>query len=434
MTTARRFEVFNPTSLSVDDGVLQADGTIWSHACTLGTRTKGTVFCIDQATVENFVRVFNTGYPQKVPVDYDHALVSEDPEVIRARAMGKVPKAGDVKEMVGVFTVDDFEGSLREAAEKLCAKAGRSLDDPRNFGLWMRWEPTPKALQSIQAREYTELSITFNMDYPNNVDAEGQGPAILAVALTNFPFLDDMLPVAATRHGGSPAAPGNEEYSMKNLLASLALVAGAPVQTEEEAVAKVTTLGTELKSLRDGVAQRDRNFAEVSSNLTALTTELGVTDPKKAVAKVRELTIENKRFQDEAAAQKKARIDSEVATEMKKHEKKVTPSLRDTFYGPALRAELESGIELAKSKTVIALNALSANGVTERASGGDDGSTEESADVQLDKRARALMASDPELKALAEKDWGKAYDSATDRVAKEMNYRSTQMERAAATA
>jgi hypothetical protein len=37
------------------DSLVAADGTIWSHAATLGTRFKGDTFTIDRPTVENFV-------------------------------------------------------------------------------------------------------------------------------------------------------------------------------------------------------------------------------------------------------------------------------------------------------------------------------------------------------------------------------------------
>jgi hypothetical protein len=50
-----------------------SDGTLWTHAATLGTRYKQGFFTIDKATIENFIKVFKTGYPQKVCVDYEHS-------------------------------------------------------------------------------------------------------------------------------------------------------------------------------------------------------------------------------------------------------------------------------------------------------------------------------------------------------------------------
>jgi hypothetical protein len=163
--------------------------------------------------------VFTNGYPKKVPVDYEHASTTDDPEVRKLRAQGLVPKAGDVVELRGVFSSEDFTGDLKSAAEKLSAQAQRPLDDPRNLGLWMRWKPTSRALNAIKAGEYTELSIAFDEDLPRNTDGAGQGPGLWAVALLNTPFLDDMLPVAAratrTRPGaGRTRQPFTRETNM----------------------------------------------------------------------------------------------------------------------------------------------------------------------------------------------------------------------------
>jgi hypothetical protein len=70
-TSARVDELVSSISLT-NDPLVAADGTLWSHAATLGTRYKGEEFCIDRACVENFVKVFTSGYPQKIPVDYEH--------------------------------------------------------------------------------------------------------------------------------------------------------------------------------------------------------------------------------------------------------------------------------------------------------------------------------------------------------------------------
>lgn len=390
-------------SLSASDGVLQADGTIWSHAATLGMRTKGTQFTIDRKTVENFIRVFTTGYPQKVPVDYDHALTTNDPEVRRARAMGKVPKAGDVLEMQGVFSVTDFTGALKTAAEKLAANAGRALDDPRNLGLWIRWHPTAKALAAIQAREYSELSITFDDDWPDNVEGKGQGPTILAVALTNLPFLDDMLPVAANRHGhlpAAPATPSSEDHMTQrqiNLVSAVAALCAKPVTDEEQAVTELTAITPEITGLR--------------SFRVEIANAIGETDPAKAIAAVKQLKAENVRLAAEAETAKKARIDGEIEATFKKYESRITPALRHLM-APQLRAELEKGVELAKTETVKALESMKELKITGQESGGDLGGANADDDVKLDAKARELMGSNPRIKSLAAKDEHEAYKEA----------------------
>lgn len=408
---------FSGMSLTAADGILLEDGSLWSHAATLGERVKGTKFTIDRSCVENFCRVFSTGYPQKVPVDYEHGSTTDDPEIRRARAMGKVPKAGDVVEMKGVFGVADFAGSLRTTAEKLTAAVARPLEDPRNFGLWIRWRPTDKALQSIKAREYTELSIAFDDNWPHNSTGEGQGPAILAVALLNLPFLDDMLPVAASRHGGSPAAPGQEgdtrmEPRTMTLLAVTAAIVGKAVTDEAQATTELTALHPEITGLRSLRAE--------------LLTATGETDPAKALAKVKELKAANARLEQEAKTATTTKIDGLVDATFKKYEKRITPALRNLM-APQLRAELEKGVEVDKTETVKALESMKELGITEQVAGGDLGGANANDDVKLDAKARELMTSNPRLKALAEKDHHEAYKEALIHAERELGLNRPQL-------
>ncbi|HEX5409193.1 MAG TPA: phage protease [Gemmatimonadaceae bacterium] len=176
---------------AVADG-LAADGSIWSHAATFGDYVYGgETMAITPATVRNFLRVFASGYPQKVPVDYEHdtARLTGD-----AKQPGAIPKAGDILELAAVERPADLNPAMQLQVEK----AGRAVDDPRNLGLWVRWRPTPRALQLLHGREYSEMSITWYEDYPHNQTGAAQGPTIVSVALTNTPFLDGMVPIALT--------------------------------------------------------------------------------------------------------------------------------------------------------------------------------------------------------------------------------------------
>lgn len=391
--------IFAGMSLSAGDGILQADGSLWSHACTLGTRIKGTQFTIDKTVVDNFLKVFASGYPQKVPVDYDHGSTTDDPEARAARYAGRIPKAGDVLEMRSVYGAEDFKDSLRTAAGKLAKEAGRELEDPRNYGLWIRWRPTAKALQSIKEREYTELSIAFDDDYPHNSTGEGQGPAILAVALLNLPFLDDMLPVAASRHGGSPAAPGNGEERMTKLtlLAVTAAFLGKPVADEDQAI-------TELQALQPDITGLRKFRTDVGA-------AIGEPDPAKAIAKITELTTKVTRLEGEVGAATKAKIEGQVTATMTKYEKRMTVPLK-TSMATQLRAELEKGTELEKTETVKVLESLKELGITEQVAGGDLGGANADYDVKLDAKARELQASNPRIKQLSEKDPHEGYKAA----------------------
>lgn len=340
-----------PSSLTTGDGLVLADGTIWSHAATLGTRTKGDQFTIGADQVSNAVKVFTSGYPQKIPVDYEHGSTTSDPEIRKLRAQGGVPKAGDVCELKAVLSADDFTAELKAAAEKLAAAANppRKLDDVRNLGLWMRWKPTARALAAIKAGEYTELSIAFDEDIPNNIDEAGQGFGLWAVALLNRPFLDDMLPVAASRDTDPPPAPkpASREGSMKHLglITALAAIAGATVTTEDEA-------GVELPKLLPKF-RADREFANV------VATELGnETDPAKAVKVIRELRAENEKFKADAKAATKAGAAATAEATIKEYEAAIgSKPLRDMLLGQ-LTGELEAGTKLDETKTLATLKSM----------------------------------------------------------------------------
>jgi phage I-like protein len=395
------------SSLASDTLVL-GDGSIWSHAATLGTRFKGTEFTIDRATVENFVRVFATGYPRKVPVDYEHGTTNG------ATSAGQpVPKAGDVVEMRGVLALSDFTGELKTAAEKLAAKAGRTIDDPRNLGLWIRWRPTSRALGMIKAGEYSELSIAFDQHMEHNVDGRDQGPALYAVALTNLPFLDDMLPVAASRTSGDgrdPAGPGSpttheERMSKVTMLSVVAAILGTPPANEEDAAVQLQALQPEIA--------RARKFAlEVGA-------AIGESDPAKAVLSITQLKTDSQRLATELAQQKSAKIKTDVDATMAKHEKRVTPATKE-YFAKQLTRELESGVALDKSETVKAIEALPETGITDRKSGADTAAAGGEGDKVI-ALAKQIMSEDPEVKELHEKrGFSPAFKEATKRAERKL--------------
>lgn len=406
MTTAaapvlKPFRVF--TGELNPESVVRTDGTMWSHAATLGTRVKGASFTIDRATVENFVRVFTSGYPQKVPVDYDHGTVN-------GASDGKqpVPKAGDVLEMRGVFAETDLTGDLLEAATKLCAKCEgtRELSDPRNLGLWVRWRPTARALRMISDREYSEMSIAFQDDLPHNVTGVAQGPTIISVALTNLPFLDDMLPVAASRAGGSPAEPGSEDNKkMSKFLNSLSALFGKPAATEEEAEAIV----------KAGVAERDTEITQLRQHKSfsdVVSAEIGETDPAKAATKIRELKQQAVTAQTESESATKTANETARDAILTKHEKKLTVPLK-AYFGEQLMTELKAGKKPGETETEKALVALPEQTSLTRTSRTDTGADAPTdRDSMIEIRAQALMAERPDLVKLAEKDESAAYKKA----------------------
>jgi phage I-like protein len=383
------------------ESVVRADGTMWSHAATLGTRIKNTTFTIDRLTVENFVRVFTAGYPQKVPVDYDHGTTNGATD-----AGQPVPKAGDVLEMKGVYETKGFTGDLLEAVTKLGEKAGRSLEDPRNLGLWIRWRPTPRALRMITDREYSEMSITFFDNLAHNVTGADQGPTIIAIALTNLPFLDDMLPVAANRNGGrETTTPPKEETRMNKFFNALSAAFGKPVGTEDEAE---SALATTLKQRDDQIVElrQHKAFSDVVAG------EIGETDPIKAVAKIREM---KQNVSTATADKERATLTAnETARDaiLAKHEKKLTVPLK-AYFGEQLLSELKAGKKPGETETEKALAGLPDNISLTRQSSTDTGNDAPTdRDSLINERANALMAERPELVKMAEKDEAKAFKRA----------------------
>jgi hypothetical protein len=404
-------------SVVPSDSLILPDQSLWSHAATFGARNKGgEEFTIDKAVVENFIKVFTSGYPQKIPVDYNHASTTSDPIARTAGYNGQAPKAGDVLELRGVFSAADFTGDLKAAAEKLSAQAGRSLDDSRNLGLWMRWKPTGRALMAIKAGEYTELSIAFDDDLPHNVNGEGQGPGLWAVALLNRPFLDDMLPVAASRDTGrSPAAPASREGSMTKLtvLSVAAAVLGKAITSDDEALTELSALGPKLTELKAATDFRDVVTAEFENE----------KDPVKVVAKVRELRSQVKTATDAAAEQKKTAIKTTVEATIKSYEKALGSVPLRAMMTRNLTEELEKGIELEKTETLTTLKTLGTASQFTQSSAGDAGGRT-GAQASDDEKYTALveekLKTDDECKELRKTNAFAARNLAHEKVDQEL--------------
>jgi phage I-like protein len=397
----------------MSDTVMLGDGTMWSHAATLGTRIKGTAFTIDKATIENCIRVFRTGYPQKICVDYEHGTING------AADLGQpVPAAGQVKELKGVYAGADLTGELLATAKKLCEKVSRPLDDPRNFGLWMRWLPTARALQMVTQREYTELSIVLFHDMEHNVTGEGQGPAIFSIALTNTPFLDDMLPVAASRDNDRGTSTDldesrNRPMPVPQVLQRAAALFGRAFTTEDEVMSatedRITTLTRENETLKPFKAYHDAVIVEVAE-----------PDPAKAATKIRELKATATAAQTAKEEQTKKTHEAERDKILLKHEKRLTPAQKD-YFGPQLMVELTAGVKPGETKTEKVIESFPENkalGRKSAADGGQDAPTDRDARIAL--RANELLENDPALKRMAEKDDYGAFKKALARASSEI--------------
>lgn len=402
-STSMAFRVLSG-EIPAGSAIALPDGSLWSHAATLGTRIKNTQFTIDKSTVDNFVKNFTTGYPQKVPVDYEHGTVNG------ATDFGQpVPKAGDVYELKGVYASTDFTGTLADAAKKLAEKAGRELADDRNYGLWIRWRPTARALRMITDREYSELSISFAENLPHNVTGAGQGPTLLSIALTNLPFLDDMLPVAASRSRTTPASPDqpSEESLMNKFFNALSARFGKPVGTEEEATSA-------LESTIDAKDTQIRELSAHKSYSDVVAAEIGETDPVKAIAAIR--TLKQQATAATTASEEATTRANETAADqiLTANEKRIGTVALKAHFRTQLLVELKAGKKPGETETEKVIATLpEATSLTQKSTtdiGAGDAPTDRDSLIEI--RAQALKAERPDLVKLAEKDERAAYKKA----------------------
>jgi hypothetical protein len=264
----------------------------------------------------------------------------------------------------------------------------------------MRWKPTARALAAVKAGEYTELSIAFDEDVPNNVDGEGQGFGILAVALCMRPFLDDMLPVAASRDTEPPPAkPASREGTMKSLgaLTALAAVFASTVTSDEDAA-------TELPKLLPKVRSNHEFTSVVSAEFS------NETDPVKVVKVIRELRADNDRLKKEKDDASKTAAKTTAESTIKQYEAAISSKPLREMLLRQLTGELEAGKKVEETETLATLKSLPKAKNLGQSSSADAASEGEMTEDQiLDAKARELMASDPKLKALAATNESEAY-------------------------
>lgn len=380
-----------------------ADGSRWSHAATMGTFWyRGKQVVLDADYLRALVTTFASGgYPQKPIVDYDHGSV-------RADGSGNSPKAGDIQELRVVLSAAD----LPPTAVEQIARAGRTADDARNFGLWMRWTPNDVAEQRVQRREYTDLSITFADSCTNPRTGSAQGPTLFSVALTNTPHLDTMVPIAAARgEGAQPAAstsPDHERSAMEKntLLTRMSVALGRVIGTEEEAASaaesRITSLTREVESLQ-GV----KTFA------AAVLAEVGETDTTKALGSIKELKVKVATAESAAREAKKLELTAKRDAIIKKFEDRFVPAEKQ-YLEISLMTDLEAGRDGIEKM----LGARPKLAILSRSSGADEGKNRPVGEAALDDKVKAFMR-DEKL------DYATALEKAEAEIADEQRVAST---------
>jgi phage I-like protein len=380
-----------------------SNGTLWSHACTLGSfsRDGDGEWSIDAAVLASIEKNFRAGYPQKVPVDYEHETVRKD---LDRAAVPFTLRAGQIAEVKAVLSLEDLTAEMKKQLDAERARRqriGLSRDvDP--LGLWIRWEPTSRALSMVKDREVTEMSVVIAFDYPHKNTGEGQGPTLLSVALTNTPFLDDMVPVAASRRdGGAPAVPAEERPIMNTkLMLAVAAVTGKPAATEDEAAEQVQLRFTALTA--DAELGR-----KATSNLALLTAEIGVSDPAGAVLKVREFKATAEKAEAESKKIRLSAIDSAVGGFLTANEKRLSSVQLKEHFKASITAEMLKDPALKVEETPSAKVVLSMGQATTlgRTAPTDSGANvNDDADVLVASRVDELLADDEEIKRIAKKD------------------------------
>jgi len=123
-------------------------------------------FTIDRSVMENIVANFE---PDRVPMDYNHGSLSENPDSSRA--------AGWVKSL-----------EIADGNNNSCS-------------LFANVEFTPKAREHIENDEFRYISPEFTFHFSHPESGEDKGAKLVAVALTNRPFLPGMLPITLKQDG-----------------------------------------------------------------------------------------------------------------------------------------------------------------------------------------------------------------------------------------
>ncbi|HEV2231908.1 MAG TPA: phage protease, partial [Terriglobia bacterium] len=168
----------------------------------------GNDFSITLEDLEEIVQNFNKRRNGEINVDYDHA--SEMPEV---GAGGPVPSAGRIVGLEGpqeFGTPPSFVGRQDRAwgpvhLPRGGGKTKNSIPLPGGEGgercepgeglrwiLYGQYEPTERARQLIESREYRYISPAINWAGRDKRTGKVDGTTLTSVALTNRPFLEEL--------------------------------------------------------------------------------------------------------------------------------------------------------------------------------------------------------------------------------------------------
>jgi phage I-like protein len=197
------------------------------------------------------------------------------------------------------MVVDYNHGSLAENGPDTSKAAGwvKELINKGADGLWAKVEWTEEAAGYIRKKEYRYISPEFSTDYYDKLTGESVGPALLAIALTNRPFLD-MAPVElAAKTARAPEfvfafkgleKPKKENVMLKKVIDVLKLKEDA---SEDSVVAEIVALSERIKlvdSLTEDVKKKDAELETVKKSLTDADARIKGLEDEKRAAKAKE--------------------------------------------------------------------------------------------------------------------------------------------------
>ena len=255
--------------------------------------------------LREFVKNFDEG-KRDVVVDYQHSSHSPDPDQAKA--------AGWVKEL-----------TLKNRGKEL----------------WGTVEWTEKAAVHIRAGEYKHISPEFVLEYKEKENGNDVGATLLAVALTNRPFLEGMAPVVLMENG--TLLKFNEEIITSNEggvqvnIQIIREVLGLSEDAEEQIAEAVEKMHTENQAL----TQSNSELTEKNSELTETikTTETN-TDPEDGKVKMNEsdfIVLKEQAKQGAEASKMLKEMKADEAVKLVLSERKIAPKQKEWARAYALQ-------------------------------------------------------------------------------------------------
>ena len=197
-------------------------------------------FEITSKDLDTIARNFeNEGLAGRLIVDYNHGSALAEPTPDQAKSAGKIMKL------------------VRQGKDKLFAV--------------VKW--TKEAIRRIEDEEYLFISPEFHPNYSHpERGAKKMGAWLLAVALTNRPFLKGMDPVALSESAALSLNPSEEDdMTIEELKKALA-----------EAQAQVKAMTDQIAGLEGGTAltEAQKTLTEAQAKVTTLTEQAKTVEAK----------------------------------------------------------------------------------------------------------------------------------------------------------